>query len=252
MNPERQRAGAAQAGVTLIEVLIAVTLLSLLSVGMLFAMRVGLSAMSRTNDRVASNRRALGVEKILSQQIAGFIPAAALCLAPPDTPRARVPFFQGDPQTMRFVSTYSLQQASRGYPQILEFQVIPGENGEGVRLIVNEHLYTGPYAAGNFCAGVGSDPATGGKRILWRPVAAGTNSFVLADRLAACQFTYKEEKLAQQEPDLWQPVWIRDNTPAAVRIDLVPLEPDPARLQVPSIVAPFRVTKHVFAEITDD
>jgi general secretion pathway protein J len=243
---------SSQSGVTLIEVLIAVTLLSLLSVGMLFAMRVGLSAMSRTNDRVASNRRALGVEKIISQQIAGFMPAAALCLAPPDTPRARVPFFQGDPQSMRFVSTYSLQEASRGYPQILEFQVIPGENGQGLRLIVNEHLYTGPYATGNFCTGVIPDPDIGGRRILWRPVVAGTNSFVLADKLAACRFVYKEERASAQEPDLWRPQWFRDRTPAAVRIDLVPLEPDPARLQVPSFVAPFRVTKHVFAEITDD
>jgi prepilin-type N-terminal cleavage/methylation domain-containing protein len=241
-----------QSGVTLIEVLIAVTLLSLLSVGMLFAMRVGLNAMSRTSNRVTDNRRVLGVERILTQQIAGFVPADALCFAPPEVPRARVSFFQGDVQTMRFVSTYSLQEASRGYSQILEFQVIPGENGRGVRLVVNEHLYTGPLGAGNFCTGFAADPATGVPAIMWRPVVAGPNSFVLADKLAACRFAYKEENPAPQAPDFWRSRWVRDTTPAAVRIDMVPLEPDPARLQVPPVVAEFRPTRNPLTEVTLD
>ena len=40
-----------------------------------------------------------------------------------------IQFFQGEAQSMRFVSTYSLQQAWRGLPQILEFLVIPREDG---------------------------------------------------------------------------------------------------------------------------
>src|SRR4051794_12607344 len=149
-----------ESGVTLIELLIAVTLLSLLSVGMLFAMRVGLNAMGKTNDHFNSDRRVLGVERILTEQIAGFVPATGLCSPDPQIAPSPVPFFQGEPQTMRFVSTYSLQEAARGYPRILEFQVIPGENGQGVRLIVNEHLYTGPLSTGILCAGTGPDPVT--------------------------------------------------------------------------------------------
>ena len=38
-----------QAGVTLIEVLVAITLLSLLSIAMLFALRIGLMAYAKTN-----------------------------------------------------------------------------------------------------------------------------------------------------------------------------------------------------------
>ena len=52
--------------------------------------------------------------------------------------------FQGDPQTMRFVSSYSLTEAARGLPRLLEYQVIPGEDGNSVRLVVNEIVYTGP------------------------------------------------------------------------------------------------------------
>lgn len=236
-----------QAGVTLMELLVAITLLSLLSVGMLFAMRVGLSAMGRTNDRVISNRRVLGVERILTQQIAGFLPTRGLCGANPQGPQFT--FFQGDPQTMRFVSTYSLQEASRGYPQILEFQVVPGENGVGVRLIVNETIYTGPFGTGGHCMGMTPDPS-GVVRVLWRPVVAGATSFVLADKLARCSFAFKEHR-DPPEPDLWHPMWRHDFTPAAVRIDLAPLEPDPARIQVPPVVAPFRVNRHAFSEYGD-
>ena len=49
---------------------------------------------------------------------------------------------------MRFVTSYSLQDAWRGRPQIAALQVIPGADGAGVRLIVNETPYTGPAQAG--------------------------------------------------------------------------------------------------------
>ncbi len=63
-------------------------------------------------------------------------------------------FFQGEPSSMRFVSTYSLQDASRGMPQILEFQVIPGADNRGVRLVVNERPYTGAASAGALLPGL--------------------------------------------------------------------------------------------------
>ena len=232
------------------ELLVSVTLLSLLSVGMLFAMRVGLNSMSKVHNRVDAARRVLGVARILNQQIAGFVPSKGLALTAPDAPPVTIPFFQGDVQTMRFVSTYSLQEAARGYPRILEYQVIPGENGEGVRLIVNEMLYTGPLSTGRLSGGMGQDPSTGAPTVLWRPVVPGPQSFVLADKLAACSFSYKEERPLEQ-PDMWYPKWPKEFTPAAVRIDLAPLERDPSRLQLPPIVAPFRVTRHPYSEYRD-
>jgi hypothetical protein len=90
---------------------------------------------------------------------------------------------------MRFVSTYSLNEASRGYPRILEFTVIPGDKGEGVRLVVNEFVYTGPLSAGMSCAGVQPGPV--GPQIIFKPVQISNASFVLADRLASCQFAFK-------------------------------------------------------------
>ena len=217
-------------GITLMELLVSISLLSLLSVGILFAFRIGLNAMTKTNGRLMSNRRVLGVERILEQQIAGFVPTKADCR------KQQVPFFQGEAQTMRFVSTYSLQEATRGYPRILEFQVIPGDQGRGVRLIVNEHLYSGPLSTGRFCVDA--------------PVEIGPDSFVLADKLAECRFSYREEFEPPQRP-VWHMKWTKDFTPPAVRIDMVPLEPDPAKLHVSSIIAPFRVDRHAMMNYLD-
>ena len=61
---------------------------------------------------------------------------------------AKVAFFQGEPQSMRFVSSFSLHEGDRGLPHMLEFQVISGENGAGVRLVVNELIYSGPRSTG--------------------------------------------------------------------------------------------------------
>ena len=227
------------------------TLLSLLAVGVLFGFRIGLNAMDRSNSRIIANRRVLGVERVITQQIAGFIPVKADCFTNPQSPPARLPFFQGEAQTMRFVSSYSLDEASRGYPRILEYQVIPGENGEGVRLVVNEFWYTGPLSAGSSCVGVVHDPAIGAPRMIFRPVQVGQTSFVLADKLAQCLFFFKERtgtsKARYMGPALGRNRKLRD----AIRIEMTPLSTDPSRLEVPVIVAPVRITRDPMMQYTD-
>ena len=233
---------SSERGITLIELLVAMTLLSLISVAILFGLRIGLNAMERSNDRLMTNRRVLGIERVITQQIAGLLPVKADCFPSPQAPPQRLPFFQGESETMRFVSTYSLNEAGRGYPRILEYQVVPGENGLGVRLIVNELWYSGPLSAGSSCAGVVPDPAANSPMMIFRPVQVGPSSFVLADKLASCRFFYKEEKQPPQ-PDAWFERWRRRRTPNAIRIEMRPLSANPARLEVPVIVAPVRVNR---------
>ena len=141
------------AGVTLMELLIAVLLLSLLSVGLLFALRIGLNAYSKTQTRLMDNRRVAGAQRILEQELEGLVPVVAPCGAGTEGGGTATQFFQGEPETMRLVSTFSLQGAWRGQPQILEIFVIPGAEGRGVRLVVNEIPYQGPLAAGRLCLG---------------------------------------------------------------------------------------------------
>lgn len=233
----------AERGVTLMELLIAVTLLSLLVSGVLIAMRVGLSALQRTNARVIDNRRAAGAQRILEQQLAGLMPVTADCSAAGGQgPFPKVAFFQGEPQTMRFVSSYALAEGSRGTPRILEFQVIPGENGRGVRLVVNEHLYTGGFGAGRFCLPPAPDPLSGMMLTRYVPVQTGTGSFVLADKLAACRIFYRAP-LAEPPYERWVPVWVFPFWPTAVRIEMLPLEEDTSRVTPTTLTIPVFVNR---------
>lgn len=243
------RARSRNSGMTLIEVLIAITLLSLLMAGMLWAMRVSLTSLGKANDRLTANRRVTGAQRILEQQIAGLVPVAAVTLGQGGFPGPKVAFFQGEEQSMRFVSTYSLREGSRGVPRILEFQVIPGDEG-GVRLIVNERPYTGPPSAGVVVVGRGPGPEGIGALTHFQPIEIGPNSFVLADKLASCHFLY-QEMLPKPEYQRWTALWVKDKLPDGIRIEMLPSDPDPVRLKMMTITAPVHVTKLALEEYSD-
>ena len=230
-----------ESGTTLIEVLIAVTLLSLLSVGMLTAMRVGFMAFSKTNTKLRENRRVAGAQRVVQDQLEGRMPVVAPCGDVPGTTPAKTAFFEGQPQTMRLVSSFSLQQGWRGQPQILELFVIPGENGRGVRLVVNEIPYTGPAGTARLCTGRTRDPLSGGTLAVFAPVEAGPNSFVLADKLAYCRFSYFTIPLDRNLPPHWTQQWTSSGWPFALRIEMAPLDPDPSRLQPITVTAPIHL-----------
>src|SRR6202035_1050077 len=174
--------------------------------------------------------------------ISSVMPVTADCQARAEGPPNRIAFFQGEAQSMRLASTYSLQQGTRGMPMILEYQVIPGENGQGVRLVVNESWYTGPRGAGLLCAGMSADPLTGAPVPLFFPVQIGAGSFVLADKLAYCRFSYRD-LLPPPELDRWVVRWVKPVLPSAVRVEMAPLVPDSSRLEPVTLTIPVRVTR---------
>jgi prepilin-type N-terminal cleavage/methylation domain-containing protein len=230
-----------QLGVTLLELLIAVTLLSLLSVAMFTAMRLGLSAFTKTDDKLMANRRAAGAQRILQSEIEGLIPTKVACggdnpLAPAGAGE-NMPFFGGEPEALHLVSGFSVQQGWRGQPQILEMFVIPGED-RGVRLVVNELPYTGPYSTGRMCRARPADAMP-----QFRPPQAGPLSFVLADKLAYCRFAYLMADPDPTKAPVWKPVWTEQTFPLAVRVEMAPLDPDPSQVQPITITAPIHLIR---------
>lgn len=223
------------AGVTLIELLVAVTLFSMLSVGMLYAFRIGLMAYSKTQTKLMDNRRVAGAQRILLQEIQSMMPATAMCgVTPAGTGGVLSLFFQGEPDAMRLVSTFSLAGASRGRPQILEIFVGAGENGRGVRLLVNEIPYGGTIAAGMLCL----TPTQ------FLPISASPHTFVLADHLEYCRFAYEKVPLENAPEPVWQARYNGQTWPRAVRVEMAPLEPDASKLQPISVTALIRVHRN--------
>ncbi len=216
-------------GVTLIELMIAITLVAALSTGMLMAMRTGLLTLQKTDNRLQSNRRVMSVNQILSHQVGGVMPIVGAC----------GPIFNGDSQTLRLASSYSMTEGSRGEPRLVELVVIPGDQG-GLRLIVNEFLYTGPFSTAVFC----------GDGLLTRPKATA-QSFILADRLASCRILYKESRPDTPVSGNWLPTWNRPNLPAAVRVEMTQLVPDPASLPLLTVTVPLHINREVLSPYVD-
>jgi hypothetical protein len=147
-------------------------------------------------------------------------------------------------------STFSLQQGWRGQPQILQLFVIPGEEGQGVRLVVNEIPYTGTRGAGQYCASVIPSP-TGARLAQFVPMGAGPASFVLADKLTYCRFAYYTPNRQSGLPPTWETTWAGTGWPLALRVEMAPLSPDPSKLQPITVTAPLHIRRDPEAKYED-
>ena len=238
MRPRRSRRG-----LTLMEVLVAVSLLSLLSAGLLTAFRVGASAWESTTHRLTLDRRIAMVNAILHAEMEGLFPIQAEYQIPPQTTPSTFLFFQGQPDAMRFVSSYSLVEGPRGGLRLVELQIL--ETERGLRIVMNEFPYGGPRAAGQLVTAAEQDPASREMRLSFVPIRAQSASFVIADELAGGSFSYMIPETAF-EPPRWVAAWTRTyQIPGAVKIELNP-RPDPSRLLPVTVTVPIRATLSVF------
>jgi prepilin-type N-terminal cleavage/methylation domain-containing protein len=225
------RRATSEQGFTMIELMISITLVAALATGMMMAMRTSLLSLEKINSRLQFNRRVMGMQRVLTRQIGGVMPVQSDCDS------KRMPIFRGSPDSLRLVSNYSMAEGARGYPQFDEFRVVKGE--AGLRLIVTEHLYTGPSSTSPYC----------GEALLTPEGTAG--SMIIADRLATCVFSYREQVPDQFPSDKWLPVWDREDLPAAVKIEMTSLDSSAALLPVMSVTVPVRITRQVRSEYED-
>jgi hypothetical protein len=207
--------------------MISVTLVAAITTGMLFAMRSALVAYERVDARLMSNRRVVSVQRILTSELSGIFPVMGTCA---DNSQALV--FNGNDQTLHLVTNYSIADGARGRPQILELQVIEGDHG--LRLIANEFPYTGPAAVGALCSGG-----------VFRPGVATAQSFILADRLAYCRFSYQDVDPSTRMGTGWLTAWSKRNLPAAVHVDMAPAAGDAASLPLASVTAQVHVNRDI-------
>jgi prepilin-type N-terminal cleavage/methylation domain-containing protein len=235
----------AQRGVTLLEMLIAITLVAGLSTGMLMAMRTSLLTYEKTAKKLESNRRFVKAQEILSSQISSVIPVSGICPAP-EGPGIAVPsFLIGTIDRLRLVSSYSIAEGARGYPQVVEYRVLSGERGS-VRLVATERPYTGPQSTVSFCTGAASTGSAFefGSAAQTSAKPATEASYVLADHLAYCRFSYHEpyDQNSFLETS-WLPLWDRPVLPAGVRLEMQPVAPERGGLSALGMTIPIQVNR---------
>ncbi len=226
-----------RSGLTLMEVLVAISLLSLLSVAILTSLRVGAAAWGKANDSLMLDRRIATANAIFHSALENILPVYAEFQQGPVASPVVFLFFQGQPESMRFVTGYSLQGGPRAGLRLMELQVVDGPRGK--RVLLNERPYGGPRAAGSLVTGASPDPSAGELRLFFAPIEPQPNSFVIADELEGCMFSY----LLQETPydaGRWVSVWQRLTAiPGAVSIQMAG-RADSARLRPVTVTAPIR------------
>jgi len=243
----RIREVRSERGVTLLELMIAITLVAGLSTGMLMAMRTSLLTYEKTAKRLESNRRFVKTQQMLSDQISAVMPVQGACLGDAGQTIGIPSFLSGTEDMLRLVSSYSIAEGSRGYPQIVEYRVIAEQRGS-VRLVATERPYTGPQSTVPYCGNAPPPPVSAYEFGAQQPVAQGGAqsgaSYVLAEHLAYCRFSYHEpydQNRFIETP--WLPVWDKPLLPAGVRIEMRPVVPDAGGLSVLGVTVPIQVNR---------
>lgn len=220
---------------TLIEVLVAVTLLGLLSVGLVMSFQVGASSWQITRERLTLDRRIATANQILQSSLAGIIPFEGEARES-TSGRRRFLFFQGEPLSMRFISSYSVTEGPRGGLNVFELQIVDSPRGR--RILLNQSPLESPLGLSRFIDGFYQDPAARGLRPRFLPIVPYATSLVIVDELELCEFRYLEKPQGIEPPTTWVPVWNElRKLPEAVAIDVAP-KVDGVRLRPVSITVP--------------
>jgi general secretion pathway protein J len=220
----RQRQSASQrilpgnraSGFTLLELLVAMTVVSLLTTAILFGWRIAAGSWGRVNELVDEQRRIQSVHELLDQQIANMVP-----IAPWLREGNSSVFFQGERDTARFVSRYSLLHRGRSGLYRVEYHVAQGEDGFQ-RILLNEAPMHDLASVGSLLRSV--EQSAGGRILRFAPFSQRQETRVLLSGLAECFFEYLRP--AGAEPASWTSDWADRGSELpramAVRIDARP------------------------------
>ncbi len=143
-----------QAGFTLVEMLIAISLVAAISAGLLTTLKNAMLTMEKTHKRLDENRRALGIQDFIRRQISGAMPVKGLCGSGEGIGLREI--FRGDEKSMLLVSNESMAEGSRGRPSISLYQVRDNRDGT-VRLEVTEQPFHSASSTLSFC---NADPSS--------------------------------------------------------------------------------------------
>jgi general secretion pathway protein J len=199
--PKASQSSRSAEGFTLLEIVIAVTLVALLSVGLWAALRISIRSWTRGTEFVDANQRHRSILDMVRKQIASTYGV----LVPPDlkTGGASYPFFSGTETSFDFVSVNSLQfQESPGLT-LVTYEVAQSTQGS-YSLLEKESRYLGQLP---------------NRENPW--VHERTTSIL--DGLTACSFEYYDPGNNENPPE-WVKEWDAQKSrrlPTAIAMSMI-------------------------------
>ncbi|MEJ2247595.1 MAG: prepilin-type N-terminal cleavage/methylation domain-containing protein, partial [Acidobacteriota bacterium] len=179
------RAILSEKGFTLIETIVAVTLVSMMAVGIWSIFRTGIRSWSRGTEYIDASQRYRNILDLVRKQMASAYPL----LAPPDpdSPGPSYPIFYGTETSLNFISLNSLNfQESPGLT-LVNYEVISNAEGD-YSLVESEARYTGEL------------PDT-------EENAVPVNTIPLFENLTECYFEYRKADDDPDNPGEWVQEW---------------------------------------------
>ncbi|MBI4444088.1 MAG: prepilin-type N-terminal cleavage/methylation domain-containing protein [Acidobacteria bacterium] len=203
------------AGFTLLELLVSVTIVGLLSVTIFFGWRVAASAWQRADRHLREQRVVLATHQVLEEQMASMVPYR---VSPAQGPP--MIFFQGEPEAARFVSRYSLADRARSGLYLIEYRIVAQRDGQK-QLMVNEFPLHGPEELRELVEGVDLTPA--GSILRFASFHEGPRTITLLAGLQKCSFQYYRTPRFN-DPGGWSEQWVNvvDELPRGMAIRAVP------------------------------
>ncbi|MCY4594999.1 MAG: prepilin-type N-terminal cleavage/methylation domain-containing protein [Bryobacterales bacterium] len=213
--PSRHRNNkAVSAGMTLIEVVLALALLGLVSTGLLAVTGNGLRAWLDSREALRQDRRLSNASIRLHETIAAMVPMPAM---PQSGSLDAFPFFEGEQRFMRFVSGHSPTRGSRAGMRLVSLSAHSFEGA--LTLLLTETACPGPRGLASLLPAV-PGRQTGQQARPFIPAREAGESWTVVENLTACEFSYLRGSRVPNEAAEWVQHWQdRGTVPRAVRIE---------------------------------
>ena len=192
-------------GVTLLELLVAISLMGMVSLGLLFGLRIAASAWQKGNSRLAADRQVLAAGDLFAQQVANARPRK-VNVGPLDR-QIQVFYFQGEHDRLRFLTATSLSGRSRSGLWLAEYSFRVDDGGR-CKLTYNEWPFREDSDAAPTILGLREDAVSHRQVVRFAEPAQNPQTRDLYHDLDSCGFEYLTQRLG--EDPRWEPEWISD------------------------------------------
>ena len=177
-----------QNGFTLLELLIGMTLMTLLMITLVIGIHIGIRAWERGQSHLRETRQQAVRTQFLARQISSLIPYR-VALAEADM-NLEWTVLEATPERFRFLSTYDSRSQDRAGLELVEYAIVRTSPREVGVFLRETPVQNDQDVVSEVIQGVTDDPDTGKKVITLRPFLRRESDLELMKNLSTARFEY--------------------------------------------------------------